>query len=147
MSLSLAEVPPCRLYFSDIPPNEQFQPKLDPDLCTPNTHSSFSVLAVNAVTVCAEGSVLVMQMAQQRRAAPKFAKAAFADGGTSDAWAKIPRTPRQGGADSLGREDEILPSKGPARTTSAVVEVERPPWRLDNDVLECQIQRPAINRL
>jgi hypothetical protein len=69
--------------------------------------------------------VLILQMAQRRRAAPKFAEAAFADGGTSAAWAKIPQTPRKGVAESLRSEDEVLPAKGPPRTTSAVAEVER----------------------
>jgi len=62
-------------------------------------------------------------MAQQRRAAPKLAKAGFAEEATSDAWAKIPRTPQKKSTANLGGEEEVLPAKGPARTTTAFSEV------------------------
>ena len=57
-----------------------------------------------------------MQIAQLRRMAPKFAKAALADEPLPQAWANLPP------AEGKPTPEEVLPAKGPARTSSMPAE-------------------------
>ena len=56
-------------------------------------------------------------MAQKRRAAPKFASAAFTDVATPETWGNIQQQPK-------AAEDDVLPAKGPARSPAEFLEVE-----------------------
>ena len=58
-------------------------------------------------------------MAQKRRAAPKFASAAFTDVATSEGWGKIEQQAK-------AVEEEVLPAKGPARSPAEFLEVSSP---------------------
>lgn len=55
-------------------------------------------------------------MAQKKRAAPKFASAAFTDVATAETWGNITQQPK-------AAEDEVLPAKGPARSPAEFLEV------------------------
>lgn len=58
------------------------------------------------------------QLAMSRRAAPRFASAAFVDGATPDIWGRIPKL-----AEKDTAEEEVLPAKGPARSPAGLSEV------------------------
>ena len=57
-----------------------------------------------------------MQIAQLRRMAPKFAKAALAEEPLPGAWANLPPAAEKPAL------EEVLPAKGPARTSSLPAE-------------------------
>ena len=72
-------------------------------------------------------TALCLQLAQKRRAAPKFASAAFVDAALPGAWA--------GSQLVRAAEDAVLPGKGPARSPAELLEVPSSLSRMISSVI------------